>query len=87
MDKQHEIYMANARILRWGANTTFIPLLGFRVGGNTNFGVYIGGNAKFSVFRYQHVVSPARIFALADPKQSPNASSLASQWNIGLNVF
>ena len=24
--KQHEMYMANAKILHWGPNTTYIPL-------------------------------------------------------------
>ena len=56
-DKQHEMYMANAKILRWGLNATFIPLT--RVGvsrwGNANFRVGVGGNANFSIFKYQHV--------------------------------
>ena len=35
MHKQHEIYMANARILRWGPNATYIPparVLGLALG-------------------------------------------------------
>ena len=50
------MYIANAKILRWGPNATYIPLaLGVGVGGNTNFSICFGGNANFSVFRYQHV--------------------------------
>ena len=43
-----EMYMASARILRWGPNTTYIPPV--RVGGNTNFSFCIGGNAKLWYF-------------------------------------
>ena len=53
MHKQHEIYMANTKILCCGPNATYIPLA--RIGGNTNVTVCVGGNAKSSVFRYQHV--------------------------------
>ena len=60
MHKQHEIYMVNVRILRWGPNATYIPpaRIGFGVGGNTNLRVHGGGNANFSAFRYQHVGIP-----------------------------
>ena len=34
------------------------PALGFCVGGNTNFMFRFGGNANFSIFRYQHVGIP-----------------------------
>ena len=56
-DKQHEMYMANAKILLWVPNATYILLT--RVGvsrwGNANFRAAVGGDANFSIFRYQHV--------------------------------
>ena len=55
--KKHEKYMANTKILRWGPNATYIPLI--RVGGlrwgKRKFYVSRLGKANFSVFRYQHV--------------------------------
>ena len=52
------MYIANAKILCWGPNTTYITMA--RVGffcfrGNANFMFRVGGNSNFSVFRYQHV--------------------------------
>ena len=51
-------------------------------------GVGVGGNANFSVFRYQHVDIANEHFTCwgADPMQSPSASSFASPWNIGFNL-
>ena len=51
-------------------------VLGFCVGGNANFMFYFGGNANFSVFRYQHVVGIG----------NAKSSGLASQWNIGFSL-
>ena len=58
--KQQEIYMANARILRWGPTLPIFHLftLGVCFGGNVNFSVCDGGNANFSIFRYQPVGIP-----------------------------
>ena len=52
----YEMYMANAKISRWGPKATYIPLS--RVGGNTNFSFGVWGNADFSIFRHQHVHIP-----------------------------
>ena len=46
------MYMPNASPNARRPNATYIPLtrvLGFRVGGNTNFSVRVGGNTNFSV--------------------------------------
>ena len=47
------MYIANAEMLRWAPNTTYIPLarIGVLHWGNSNFMFRIGGNANFSVFR------------------------------------
>ena len=45
--KQHEMYMPNAKMLRWGPNTTYIPLTG--VGGNTNFRFGVGGDSNLKL--------------------------------------
>ena len=52
-------------------------------------GVGIGGNANFSVFKYQHVGIAKANFRVggADQTRSTNTSSFASQWNIGLMLF
>ena len=52
--------MANAKILRLGPNATYIPLarIGVLCWGNANFMLRVGGNANFSVSRYQHVGIP-----------------------------
>ena len=49
--------MANAKILCLGPKQPIFHslALGFRVRGNANFRVSVGGDANFSVFRYQHV--------------------------------
>ena len=47
------MYMVNMRNLHLGPNATYIPLTCVR--GNANFKIRVGGNAYFSVFRYQHV--------------------------------
>ena len=64
-------------------------MLEFRVRGNGNFRVGVGGNANFSVFKYQHV-------GLGNTKsscwgsnltQGPKASGFTLQWNIGLKFL
>ena len=38
-------------------------MLGFCIGGNTNFMFRIGGNANFNVFKYQHVgIAKAKLY-------------------------
>ena len=52
---------------------------GVCVGGNANVIFCVGGKANSNVFRYQHVgIANTKI------RVGPNASSSASQWNIGL---
>ena len=89
-DKQHKIYMANAKILHWGSNSTYIPLTRFGVSrrGNTHFRVGIGGNANFSDFRYQHVgIGNAKLWRWGcKSTPGPNAKGFASQWNIGYKL-
>ena len=68
----NEMYMANAKILRWGPNATYIfhwLALGFCAGGNAIFMFRAGGNANFSVFRYQHVGIPNTIFRVGGLSQ------------------
>ena len=73
-DKQHQIYMA---------------VLGFRVGGNANFRVCVGGNTNFSVFRYQHVgIGNATLWHWGSkPTPGPNGNGFASQCNIGFKLY
>ena len=42
---------------------------------------HVGGNANFSVFRFQHVGIPNAKLSL--PKPGPNVNGFASQGNIG----
>ena len=58
---------------------------GYCAGGNANFVFRVGGKANFSVFRYQHVGIANTNFR--EICVGPNASSFASQWNIGLNLL
>ena len=46
--------------------------------GNTNFMFCVGGNANFSISRYQHVGIPNAI-----TNRRPQREKFASQWNIG----
>ena len=59
------------------------------VGINANFSFRVGGNASFSVFRYQHVGIPnAKLWRWGSKQtQGPNVNGFASQWNIGFTVF
>ena len=63
--------------------------MGFRIRGNANFRIRVGGNANSSIFRYQHVgISKAkfRVGGLSqrkDPTQRPNANVFVLQLNIG----
>ena len=57
---------------------------GVGMGGNTNFSIRVGGNAQFTVFRYQHVGIPnAKLWCWGSKAtQGPNANGFAWQWNI-----
>ena len=82
--QKHEMYMANAKILRLEPNATYIPLTCVWVSrwGNANFRFGIG---CFRVFRYQHVGIPNAKFSHwgCYPTPDPNTKSFVSQWNIG----
>ena len=69
------MYMPDAKMLHWGPNATYIPLeMGSPNARDTDMLVFFAlGNAK--------VLS----FALGNAKL-PDASSFASQWNIGLTI-
>ena len=76
--------MANAKIVRLGPNSTYIPLTcvpGFCDGGNANFKIRVGDKANFSVFRYQHVGIPNAKFRVggSKPTPGPNVNVFASQ--------
>ena len=71
------MYMANARNLRLGLNTTYTTL--------TCVGVLRKVTQKICIIqckKYQHV----GIFVLGDAKV-PNANGFGSQWNIGFTLF
>ena len=59
------------------------PMREFCVGDPT-FSVRVGGNANFSVFRYQHVGIPnAKLWCWGSKSmRGPNANGFVSQWNI-----
>ena len=61
--------------------------LGVHIGGNANLRFGVGGNANFSVFRYQLVGIPnAKLWRWGSkPTRGPNVNGFALQWNIGLN--
>ena len=73
--------MANASPSRLGPNATYIPPA--RVGSNANLSVHVGGNANFSVFRYQHVGIPnAKLWRWGSkPKRGPNSNGFASTYS------
>ena len=87
---KEKMYMANAQILHWGPNATYIPLtrVGGCSGGNTNFRFGVGSNANFSVFRDQHVcISNVNLWHWgSEPTRGPNTNGFALQWNIGLRL-
>ena len=78
--KKKEMYIANAKILRWGPNATYVPL--------TCVQVDVGRNANFSVFRYHHVgIGNAKLWRWGSKTTPvPNANGFESQWNIGLSL-
>ena len=63
--------------------------LGVGVGGNANFSICVGANAKFNAFRYQHVGIPnAKLWRWgSEPTPGPNANCFASQWNTGFRLY
>ena len=62
--------------------------LGFCIASKANFMFSVGGNANFSVFRYQHVGIPKAKLWLWGPKptRGPNANGFALQWNIAITL-
>ena len=82
---KNETYMANAKILR---NLYSTDLRWGSCGSNTNFRFGIGGNANFSVHRYQHVGKLNTKISRrgSKPMLNPNVRGFALQWNIGLMV-
>ena len=62
--KKREMYMANARNLRLGPNTTYISLtcVGVRVRGYANFLICVAGNAKFRVGGLSQRKNPTQMF-------------------------
>ena len=81
-------YMANARNLCLGPNTTYIPL--------TRIGGFALGEVKNLRHPTQEISTCWIFFAFGNAKvlslvsgdaKVPNANGFASQWNIGLSVF
>ena len=62
-EKQHEIYMPNAKpALAYPIPSIFYRLtLGVSVGANANFKFCVGGYSNLSIFRYQHAVVEYRL--------------------------
>ena len=95
-DKQHEMYMANAKILRWGPTATYIPLeMGFALGRKSTHKKKYGQrkklaspNARDTNMLVFFALGNAKVlsFALGDAKL-PNANGFASQLNIGLTQY
>ena len=85
--KKHEMYMANSRKFAFGTQRNLYSTdlrLGIALG-NTNFRFRVG---CFRVFRYQHggIGNAKSLRWGCDPTQGPDASSFASQWNIGFSI-
>ena len=88
--KKHEMYMANAKVLRLVPNATYIQLT--CVGVSCLVTQILGlASGVFAFLDTNMLVS----FALGDakvwrwgskPTAVPNANGFASQWNIGLRV-
>ena len=76
--------MANAKICVGDPTQPIFHWLAleFCIGGNANCTFRIGGNANFSVFRYQHVGIPNAKFRVGGLRQCKDPT-FASQWNIG----
>ena len=81
LTQNNEMYMANARIFH-------LLALGVGIGGNANFSIRFWGNAKFGIFKYQHVGIPNAKMSNWDskPTRGPNANGFASQQNMGLKL-
>ena len=81
------MYMPNAKILRWGPNATYIPLeMGFALA--TQRKKFASPNARDTDMLVFFALGNAQLlsFVLGNAKL-PDASSFASQWNIGLRLF
>ena len=87
LHQKKEIYMANTRNLRLGANATHIPLTrvgGFALGDAKKFASPNARDTNMLVF---FALGNAKVlsFALGDAKV-PNANGFVSQLNIGFNL-
>ena len=87
MHKQHEIYMANARILRWVPNPTYIPparVGGLVLGVMQILGFALGVTQILAFLDTNMLVAPTLGCGVggSKPTRGPNAS----QWNIGFRV-
>ena len=90
LHKKHEMYMLDAKMLRWHPTQPIFHWLAL--------GFCVGGNANFSIFRYQHNAKYTNMlvyFALGNanfwcrvhcPTPTPDARYFAFWWNIGLRV-
>ena len=67
--QKNVIYMANAKILRWGPNTTYIPLarVGVCVWSKANFMFRLGVRQILAFLDTNMLVLPTQIFALGEP--------------------
>ena len=88
------MYMPNAKNLRWGPNTTYIPLeMGMKYTPK-KLNVYgqrkkfASPNARDTNMLVFFALGNAKVlsFALGDAKL-PNANGFASQWNIGFKFL
>ena len=88
------MYMANAKTLRWGPNTTYIPWAHvgvLRLGVTQILCFALGVIQNLAFLGTNMLVSPKRTFALGQAPNakigvSPNATSFASKWNIGFRL-
>ena len=80
MHKQHEIYMAKARILHGDPTPPIFHLLALGVG--------VRDNTNFSIFRYQHVGIPnMKLWRLGSkPMRGPNANGFIVAVEYRLNA-
>ena len=71
------MYMANAKILRWGPNATYIPLTG--VGGCAHFTFCVGGNANFTFCVGSKIPTCWYTNMLVSPTQNSGVGGIAQR--------
>ena len=82
--QKHEMYTANAKVLRLVPNETYIPLTrvgGFALGNVKNASPNTRDTNMLVLFALGNAKGLS--FALCEAKV-PNANGFASQWNIGI---